>query len=150
LSTQLSTRAQDDVRRVMTLATWTDARFLDPLLGFLLPGVGDVLGAAVGLYVVVVAARHRVQRAVIARMVFNLALDCLGGVVPVVGDLFDLVNRANLRNARLLERHLTAPAAHPTPAGRSGGLVVAVAALAGAIALSLGVAYALVHAFRPS
>jgi hypothetical protein len=95
-----------DIRAAETLARWTDDRFLDPLVGFLLPGVGDVVGAALGLYVVGVAFRRRLPLVTVARMLVNLGVDALVGVVPILGDLFDVAWKANKRNVRLLrERH---------------------------------------------
>ncbi len=47
--------------------------------------------------------RHR-----LAQMVGNVALEVVGGSVPVLGDLFDMALKANLRNIRLLEEHLRA------------------------------------------
>jgi hypothetical protein len=38
-------------------------------------------------------------------MIFNVAIDSLLGVVPVVGDLFDFAWKANNKNLALLERH---------------------------------------------
>ncbi|MEP6653964.1 MAG: DUF4112 domain-containing protein [Myxococcales bacterium] len=145
-------RQRTDLERAWTVAKWTDARFLDPVVGLLLPGVGDVLGAAAGLYIVVVAVRHGVSRAVVARMLFNLSLDCVGGLVPVVGDLFDFVNRANLRNARLLQQHLgvapegraVGPAQHGDGDGNGNAwraLVLPLAVLAAAVTVALGVTY---------
>jgi hypothetical protein len=99
-------RRRADLARALTLAKWTDSRFLDPIFGLVLPGLGDVLGVAAGLYIVAVGVRHGVPRSVVRRMLINLAIDCLGGVIPIVGDVFDFLNRANLRNARLLEEHL--------------------------------------------
>ena len=139
-------RRRADLERALTVAKWTDARFLDPLVGLLLPGVGDVFGAVAGLYIVVVAVRHHVSRAVVARMLFNLSLDCVGGLVPVVGDLFDLVNRANLRNARLLQQHLAVAtegrAVGRAPEGDSWrALLLPITVLAAAVAVALGVTY---------
>ncbi|MBC8132140.1 MAG: DUF4112 domain-containing protein [Deltaproteobacteria bacterium] len=128
----------------MTVAKWTDARFVDPLLGLVLPGVGDVLGAAAGLYIVMIAVRHGAPRTVVARMLFNLSIDCLGGVVPIVGDLFDALNRANVRNVRLLQQHVAA-APTPAPAGiaLSGttGLAFPIVLLVAAVGLALAFAY---------
>ena len=42
----------------------------------------------------------------IARMVGNVALDSLFGAVPLVGDAFDVLWRANRRNMRLLSEWL--------------------------------------------
>jgi hypothetical protein len=79
-----------------------DDRWVDPLVGLILPGAGDLLTAAVGLYVVGVAIRRRLPAVVVARMLLNLAFDMLLGAVPAVGDVFDFVFKANALNARLL------------------------------------------------
>ena len=95
-----------DIRAAETLARWLDDRFLDPLLGFALPGVGDVIGSALGLYVVVVAVKRKLPLVTVARMLVNLGVDGLVGAVPIAGDLFDIAWKANRKNVRLLrERH---------------------------------------------
>jgi Domain of unknown function (DUF4112) len=85
------------------LARWLDGRFLDPLLGLLLPGLGDVLGSALGVYPIVLAWRRQASKALIARMLLNLAVDALGGAVPIVGDVWDLFFHAHTRNLTLLQ-----------------------------------------------
>lgn len=81
---------------------------LDPLLG-LIPGAGDLAGAAFGGWVLVLAARAGASRGLLLRMLGNLALDALLGSVPLVGDLFDAGYKANVRNVALLERLLDDP-----------------------------------------
>jgi hypothetical protein len=78
---------------------------LDPILGLLLPELGDTLTAAVSLTLLGVAFRQRVPKLVLARMLTNVALDALLGAIPVVGDVFDFAFRANDRNLALIERH---------------------------------------------
>lgn len=82
---------------------------LDPLVG-LLPVVGDVPTTAASAYVVLEAARLGVPRETLARMVLNLAVDGVFGSIPLVGDLFDAVWKANARNVALLEARLADPA----------------------------------------
>jgi len=75
---------------------------LDALFG-LFPGVGDLLGAAVQVGLMLLAVqRYKVPRAVAARMAANVLLDMGVGTIPVVGDLFDFGFKANSRNVRLL------------------------------------------------
>ncbi|QLG27477.1 DUF4112 domain-containing protein [Halorarum halophilum] len=76
---------------------------LDPVLG-LVPVVGDLLTAALSLFIVVEAYRLGADRATLARMLAHVAVDATAGSVPVVGDLFDATWKANVRNADLLER----------------------------------------------
>jgi hypothetical protein len=81
-----------------------DRRYLDPLLGLVLPGAGDLVGAALGLLGVTLAFRARVHPLVIARMLLNLAVDALLGALPFVGDLADVFFRAHVRNLELLKQ----------------------------------------------
>jgi len=85
-----------------TLARWLDGRFVDPLLGLFLPGVGDLLGAALGLYPIALAWRRGAPKVLLARMLLNLAADAAGGAIPILGDVWDFLFRAHARNAELL------------------------------------------------
>jgi hypothetical protein len=91
-----------ELARVQTLARVMDRYLVDPLIGFLLPGIGDVIGSVIGLYIVVVAWRRRVSPVLIARMIMNLGVDMVVGIVPILGDAFDVAFKANQRNADLL------------------------------------------------
>ncbi len=79
---------------------------LDPILGFFLPGAGDLLGALPSLLIVTVAVRRGVPGVVVQRMLLNVAIDAFVGVVPLFGDVFDAAYRSNEKNLALLERHL--------------------------------------------
>lgn len=81
---------------------------LDGLIGFI-PVLGDIAGAALSSLVVAMAARARAPGAVLFRMMLNILIDLALGAVPIIGDLFDLVWRANRRNADLLEATLRSP-----------------------------------------
>jgi hypothetical protein len=116
-----------------TLARWLDGRFIDPLLGLLLPGIGDLLGSALGLYPVLLAWRRRAPRALLARMLLNLAADAAGGAIPVIGDIWDFLFKAHARNLQLLRARAegTAVRGHWSDAAVVGGaLLLLVAALA--------------------
>ncbi|MEL6502217.1 MAG: DUF4112 domain-containing protein [Cyanobacteria bacterium J06635_13] len=78
---------------------------LDPLIG-LLPGGGDTLTGGIAAYIVVEAARMGIPRDILWKMVGNILIDSFAGTVPVVGDLFDLGWKANVKNIELLEQHL--------------------------------------------
>jgi hypothetical protein len=92
-----------EIERARTFARVFDRYGLDAILGFVLPGVGDIAGSLLGLYLVAIAIRRRLPAAVVVRMLLNLGLDVVIGAVPVLGDLADFVFRANERNLRLLE-----------------------------------------------
>ncbi len=83
----------------------TRVRFgLDPILG-LVPGVGDMASPVLALLLIWQATRQRVPKPVLARMVVNALVDAGVGAIPVVGDAFDFVWKANDWNLSLLERH---------------------------------------------
>lgn len=121
----------------------TNIRFgLDSLIG-LVPGVGDLTGAALSGYIVLAAARLGVPPTVLTRMLLNLGVDTLVGTVPLLGDLFDVGFRANLRNAALLERY----AGEPDAVRKSSRFAVALA-LGGIVLLAAGALALTVLAFR--
>lgn len=95
-------KADRELERVRTLARVMDQKFVDPLMGILLPGVGDVIGSLIGFYVVMVGWRRRVSPVILARMILNLGFDMLMGVIPLVGDAFDVVFKSHMRNVDLL------------------------------------------------
>jgi Domain of unknown function (DUF4112) len=78
---------------------------LDPLLG-LIPGIGDILGAAISMLIVVRAVQMGIPRIAVARMMTNIAIDTLVGAIPLAGDAFDFAFRANLKNLRIYEEAL--------------------------------------------
>lgn len=78
---------------------------LDALLG-LVPVVGDVASQLVSVYLITEARRLRAPKTLLARMIANTLFDTVVGSVPLVGDMFDMMFRANVRNLKLLEDHL--------------------------------------------
>src|SRR6266853_1075296 len=82
---------------------------LDPIIG-LVPGLGDAVGAALATWILLEAAGLGASRATLGRIVYNIAVDALGGTVPLVGDIFDVAWKSNIRNVALLDRQLADPA----------------------------------------
>lgn len=81
---------------------------LDAIVGFV-PGVGDVVSGGLGVFVVVRGAMLGLPRVVLARMTANVAIDFVVGVVPVLGDAFDLWFKSNQRNVTLARRYIAEP-----------------------------------------
>ena len=75
---------------------------IDQIIG-LVPGIGDLIGGALSLYIIVEAWRLGVPRGLLARMGWNVAVDTLVGEIPLLGDLFDIAFKANIRNLALLD-----------------------------------------------
>jgi hypothetical protein len=74
---------------------------IDPIVG-LLPVAGDLAVALCSLYIVAEAVRLGVPKRTLLRLVGNIAVDAVLGSVPVVGDIFDVYWKANVKNAELV------------------------------------------------
>jgi hypothetical protein len=111
----------------------TGRRFgIDALIGFV-PGIGDAVSGAMGLVVVWRGSRMGLPRVVVARMLLNTLLDFAVGMIPILGDAFDLWFKASTRNLNLMRRHLE----RPDTSTRDDWLVVMglIGAVVGVIAL---------------
>ena len=102
-----------EIRRLLGYARWLDDIIrlpggyrigLDGIIG-LIPGAGDIIGGIASSFIIAQAARLGVPTGVLLRMVGNVLVDSVIGLVPILGDLFDMAWKANLRNLQLLERH---------------------------------------------
>ena len=144
---------------------WLDSAFripglgvrfgLDALVG-LIPGVGDTLTSLASLYILNAGQRDGVPRVTLVRMALNIAIDYLLGAVPLVGDVFDVYWKANLRNVALLRKHALATPVEERKARSAdrwfvgalifGLLVLLVASIVAASYLVLAVAQLVLHA----
>jgi hypothetical protein len=78
---------------------------VDSIIGFV-PGLGDLLSGLIGVAVVARGAALGLPRIVVARMLFNVAVDFVIGAIPVAGDAFDLWFKSNARNVALMRQFL--------------------------------------------
>lgn len=83
----------------------TNVRFgADFLLG-LVPGAGDLVSMAFSGLLISTMAKHGASGRLIGRMLTNVLLDTLVGSVPILGNVFDLFYKANVRNLKLMKEH---------------------------------------------
>lgn len=78
---------------------------LDSVIG-LIPGIGDLITGAMGMYIVWEARNLGMSKWQLWRMAGNVGFDSLVGMVPLAGDLFDFLFRSNARNLKLIRKHL--------------------------------------------
>lgn len=78
---------------------------LDVILD-LIPGVGDIAGAALGAYIVWEAKNLGMSKWKIGRMAGNVGIDFLLGLIPWVGAIPDFFFRSNTMNVKMIKRHL--------------------------------------------
>jgi hypothetical protein len=97
------------------------------------------VSAVFSSYIVLQASRLGAPKAVVSRMIANVAIDTVVGWVPILGDLFDVAYKSNVKNMALLEEHIRQPTA--ARAGSRRALVLLGGALlvffAGAIAIGV-------------
>jgi hypothetical protein len=77
----------------------------DAIVG-LVPVAGDLVTAAMGIYLVWEARNLGMSKWQLMRMTANVGIDTALGAVPLAGDIFDLAFRSNSRNLRIVRRHL--------------------------------------------
>jgi Domain of unknown function (DUF4112) len=84
----------------------TNIRYgIDGIIG-MIPVIGDIVVTALSLWLVREARALGAPWYITARMLANVGVQGLVGIVPVAGNAFDVLFRANVRNARLLRRWL--------------------------------------------
>src|SRR5712672_2957247 len=90
----------DDIFRI----PGTQIRFgLDALIGWV-PGIGDAMTGIASFLIVFASWRRGAKAVTLVRMIANVLLETVIGAIPVAGDVFHVIWKANRRNYRLLIR----------------------------------------------
>jgi len=84
----------------------TNIRFGVEAIIRLMPGIGDAVASALSCVILIEAHRLGVPARILGRMIANVLLEGTAGAMPVVGDMFDIVFRANRRNMRILRDYM--------------------------------------------
>ena len=71
----------------------------------LIPEVGDFLAAALSLYLIWIAVQMEVPLSKLIVMLFNILINFLVGLIPVIGDAAYIFRRANMRNLQIIKQH---------------------------------------------
>ena len=77
---------------------------LDPIIG-LIPGLGDLIDYGISAYLMVAMIRNGASGRAVAKMLINITIDGLIGVIPFLGRFFDIFFKANRRNLVLAIEH---------------------------------------------
>jgi sugar (pentulose or hexulose) kinase len=106
---------EESLARLEALARLMDGAFvipgtsirvgLDAIIG-IVPGIGDAISGVISSYLIWEARKLGVSRWTLTRMAANTLLDTTVGAIPLAGDVFDVMFRANMKNMALLRRHL--------------------------------------------
>ncbi|QQA41380.1 DUF4112 domain-containing protein [Pelagovum pacificum] len=104
-----------ELQKLENLANRMDAAFRIPGTGIrvgadsiigLVPGIGDGLALAPAGWIMWKARELGAPSHLLTRMGANVAIDAVIGSIPLIGDLFDVGWKANLRNVKLLREHM--------------------------------------------
>ncbi|MBB1289137.1 DUF4112 domain-containing protein [Pseudoalteromonas sp. SR43-6] len=108
-------KAQAAIARLERFSKLTDSSIGIPFTKFnigleavigLIPVIGDAAGLILSSYVLIEAQRLGVSKRIKTKMIINMLIDFVGGLVPFFGDIFDAFFKANTRNTRLLKKHI--------------------------------------------
>jgi hypothetical protein len=110
-----ATETSQSVTRLEGLARLMDGAFvlpgtnirvgLDVIIG-MVPVAGDVVSGVISSYMIWEARQLGAPKWLIGRMMANTLLDTTVGAIPILGDAFDVMFRANMKNMALLRRHM--------------------------------------------
>lgn len=105
------------IRHLKSISVLMDSKFdgplglkfgLDGIIG-LIPFVGDLIGSAISLYIMIQAGIMGCSPSVLIRMGLNLLIENVIEMIPFVGNFFDFFWKANNKNIELLETHTLNP-----------------------------------------
>ena len=105
-----------EIEKLHKMAEWMDSKFkipgtsirfgFDSILG-LVPGIGDTVTLASTAYLIGKAKAFKLPFHIVLLMIWNAFIDWLIGLIPLIGDIFDIGWKANQRNVALLKKHAT-------------------------------------------
>ena len=102
-----------NIKYANSLAKLLDARF--EFLGIrfgvnslfeIIPGLGDIIAAALSFYIISLGIKMKVPQEITTKMFMNLGVSVLIGAIPFIGDAFYLFYKPNMRNVELLNKYV--------------------------------------------
>ena len=91
-------------RIMVKTAKYMDKYYLDPLIGLIPGGVGDVLSSSLAMPFIYYSLC--VVRSIPLTVIYNVLLDVLIGAIPFVGNVLDIFKRSYLSNLRLITGYI--------------------------------------------
>ncbi len=100
------------IRTARMLAKLLDSQFnisgvrfgLDPIIN-IIPWVGDIIGTLLSLFILHTAYKVGVSKTDFLKMLLNIAIDFIVGLIPFLGVIFDVAYKANAKNVKILETY---------------------------------------------
>jgi len=95
-------KEQPSFRMMEGVAKYMDGYFLDPIIGFFVPGVGDIITVALAVPFVYFCLTHLRSIPLTLAVLFNTLVDMAIGLVPFIGDIADAFHKSNKKNMNLV------------------------------------------------
>lgn len=89
-------------RMMKWIATAMDKWFIDPAIGFLAPGLGDIFTSVMTVPFIYVALCKVKSIPLTLAIIYNTLMDVLIGIIPLLGDVFDFFNRSYKQNYAMI------------------------------------------------
>ena len=103
------------LERLDRLSRRMDTAFRIPIIGkrigwdgilSILPVVGDTVAFAPAAYILYESHKMGLPKHKLARQGVNIGIDYVGGLIPIIGTLFDIGFKANRMNVAILRDHV--------------------------------------------
>lgn len=102
LERQIEIEESFSYRATQSIAKYMDKYYLDPIIGFFMPGFGDFLTSILALPFIYVSLFKIRSIPLTLAVIFNVLRDVALGLIPVIGDFIDIINRGYLQSCRLI------------------------------------------------
>jgi len=79
---------------------------LESIIGFIIPTIGDIIGLVLGLYQIYLTSFFDIPLDLLLKMFMHVLIDCVIGIIPVLGDIIDVLYKSNIYNMNILETWL--------------------------------------------
>lgn len=84
------------------ISTALDKYYLDPIIGFFFPGIGDMMTSLFGLPFLYISIFKIRSLPLTLAIIYNFMTDTLLGIIPVLGDIFDMFKKSYKKNLSLI------------------------------------------------
>lgn len=88
--------------RLMSYAKSYDDYFLDPIVGFFIPGFGDLLSSMASIPALHIAIFKLRSFTLTIAILAGFIIDLIVGVIPIAGDIIDAFYKSNKRSYRFI------------------------------------------------
>ena len=91
-------KSSGEYKLLKNISLFMDTFFLDPILGFIFPGLGDIITASLTIPFIYTSIFKLRSVHLTLAIVYTSLVDMLVGLVPVLGDIGDLLVRSYKKN----------------------------------------------------